>query len=290
MTATIRNPIEWGIDQLRHAAAGFEAAGRALEHVPATLHSPQPRVRRVSLTDLRDALARGAADFGACRSDVVFLCAFYPIAGLLLGRMVFGAQLLPLLFPLVAGFALLGPFAAVGLLEMSRRREYGEEVTWATAFRVVRAPSFAAIVMLGLLLLAIFLLWMGAAALIYRVTLGPALPASFAAFFHDVLATPRGWAMIGVGIGVGFLFAVLVLTISVVSFALLLDRDTGLDTAIATSIRVVTENPRTMAAWAVVIAVGLVIGSLPLLLGLVVVFPILGHATWHLYRTAVARA
>ena len=283
MAETIRNPIEWGIDQLRHAAAGFEAAGRALEHVPATLHSPQPLVRRIGLADLREALIRGAADFGACRSDVIFLCAFYPLAGFVLGRMVFGAHMLPLLFPLVAGFALLGPLAAVGLLEMSRRRESGEEVTWATAFRVVYAPSFAAIVMLGLLLLAIFLLWMGAATLIYRFTLGPALPASLGAFVHDVVATGRGWTMIGVG----FLFAVLVLTISVVSFALLLDRDAGIDTAIATSIRVVTRNPAVMAAWGVVIAVGLVIGSLPLLLGLVVVFPILGHATWHLYRKAV---
>src|SRR5690348_5246282 len=288
MAETIRNPIEWGIDQLRHAAAGFEAAGRALEHVPATLRSPQPVVRRIGLADLRDALARGAADFGACRSDVIFLCAFYPLAGLVLGRMVFGTQMLPLLFPLVAGFALLGPLAAVGLLEMSRGRENGEAVTWATAFRVVRAPSFAAIVVLGLLLLAIFLLWMGAAALIYRFTLGPALPASLGGFVHDAIATPHGWAMIGIGIGVGFLFAVLVLTISVVSFALLLDRDAGLDTAIATSIRVVTENPGVMAAWGVVIAAGLVIGSLPLLLGLVVVFPILGHATWHLYRKVVA--
>lgn len=287
MAETIRNPIEWGIDQLRHAAAGFEAAGRALEHVPATLHSPQPLVRRIGLADLREALIRGAADFGACRSDVIFLCAFYPLAGFVLGRMVFGAHMLPLLFPLVAGFALLGPLAAVGLLEMSRRRESGEEVTWATAFRVVYAPSFAAVVMLGLLLLAIFLLWMGAATLIYRFTLGPALPASLGAFVHDVVATGRGWTMIGVGIGVGFLFAVLVLTISVVSFALLLDRDAGIDTAIATSIRVVTRNPAVMAAWGVVIAVGLVIGSLPLLLGLVVVFPILGHATWHLYRKAV---
>ncbi|HKR18622.1 MAG TPA: DUF2189 domain-containing protein [Stellaceae bacterium] len=287
MAETIRNPIEWGIDQLRHAAAGFEAAGRALEHVPATLHSPVPMVRRIGLADLRDALIRGAADFGACRSDVIFLCAFYPLAGFVLGRMVFGAHMLPLLFPLVAGFALLGPLAAVGLLEMSRRRESGEKVTWATAFRVVYAPSFAAIVMLGLLLLAIFLLWMGAAALIYRFTLGPALPASPGAFVHDVFSTGHGWAMIGVGIGVGFLFAVLVLTISVVSFALLLDRDAGIDTAVATSIRVVTQNPAVMTAWGAVIAVGLVIGSLPLLLGLVVVFPILGHATWHLYRKAV---
>jgi len=289
MAETIRNPIEWGVDQLRHAAAGFGAAGRALEHIPETLHSPRPRVRRIDLTDLRDALVRGADDFGACRSDVIFLCAFYPLAGIVLGRMVFGVHLLPLLFPLVAGFALLGPMAAVGLLEMSRRREQGEPVTWATAFRVVRAPSFAAIVMLGLLLLAIFLLWMGAAALIYRATLGPALPASFGGFVHDVFATPQGWTMIGVGIGVGFVFAVLVLTISIVSFALLLDRDAGIDTAVSTSIRVVRENPGPMAVWGVVTASGLVIGSLPLLLGLVVVFPILGHATWHLYRKVVWR-
>ena len=287
MAETIRNPIEWGVDQLRHAAAGFGAAGRAIEHIPATLHSPQPRVRTIGFADLRDALQRGAEDFGACRSDVIFLCAFYPLAGIVLGRLVFGAHLLPLLFPLVVGFALLGPLAAVGLLEMSRRRERGEKVTWATAFRVVRAPSFAAIVMLGLLLLAIFAVWMGAAALIYLITLGPALPSAVGSFVHNVVATPRGWTMIALGIGVGFLFAVLVLTISVVSFALLLDRDAGVDTAISTSVRVVTRNPGVAAAWGLIIAVGLVIGSLPLLLGLVIVFPILGHATWHLYRKAV---
>jgi uncharacterized membrane protein len=289
MTETIRNPIEWGVDQLRHTAAGFGAAGRALEHIPEALHSPRPRVRRIGWTDLGDALRQGAEDFGACRSDVIFLCAFYPLAGVVLGRLVFGAHLLPLLFPLVAGFALLGPLAAVGLLEMSRRRERGAPVTWATAFGVVQAPSFAAIVMLGLLLLAIFVVWMGAAALIYRVTLGPALPASLGGFLHSVFATGQGWAMIGIGIGVGFLFAVLVLSVSVVSFALLLDRDAGLDTAVSTSVRVVAENPATMAAWGLIIAAGLVVGSLPLLLGLVVVFPILGHATWHLYRKAVWR-
>jgi uncharacterized membrane protein len=130
---------------------------------------------------------------------------------------------------------------------------------------------------------------MGAAALIYRVTLGPALPASLGGFLHSVFATGQGWAMIGIGIGVGFLFAVLVLSVSVVSFALLLDRDAGLDTAVSTSVRVVAESPATMAAWGLIIAAGLVVGSLPLLLGLVVVFPILGHATWHLYRKAVWR-
>ena len=290
MADTIRNPVEWSADQVRQAAAGMGVAGRSLSHIPETLHSPAPAVRRIAISDLWDALARGLADFAACRSDVIFLCAFYPLAGIVLARLVFGAGFIQLIFPLVAGFALLGPSAAVGLLEMSRRRERGENVTWATPFAVTRAPSFPAIVMLGLLLLAIFAAWLGAAALIYHLTFGSALPTSMSAFAQEVFTTSRGWALIVVGVFIGFLFALLVLTISVVSFALLLDRDTGIDTAVATSVRAVRNNPVSMAVWGMIIAGGLVIGSAPLLLGLIFVFPILGHATWHLYRKTVAPA
>lgn len=286
---TIRNPIEWGVDQLRHAAAGFGAAGRKVRHVEERLHAPPPAIRRIAVADLWDTLVRGAEDFGVVRSDVIFLCAFYPLAGLLLWKVVYGAGMVHMLFPLVAGFALLGPLASVGLLEMSRMRERGEMATFATAFRVVHAPSFAAIVMLGLLLLAIFLVWLGAAALIYRFTFGSTPLGSLGNFVHAVFATPQGWSMIVIGVGVGFLFAALVFVISVVSFALLLDRDTGLDAAISTSIRVVAENPGPMAVWGMLIAAGLVVGALPLFIGLIVILPILGHASWHLYRKVVAR-
>lgn len=289
MAETIRNPIEWGVDQLRHAAAGFGAAGRKVRHVEERLHEPAPAVRRIAVGDLWDALRRGAQDFGVIRSDVIFLCAFYPLAGLLLWKVVYGAGMVQMLFPLVAGFALLGPLASVGLLEMSRVRERGEMATLATAFRVVHAPSFAAIVMLGILLLLIFAAWLGAAALIYRFTLGPNLPGSLGHFLHTALTTAPGRSMIVIGVGVGFLFAALVFVISVVSFALLLDRDTGLDAAVSTSIRVVAENPGPMAVWGMVIVAGLVVGTLPLFIGLIVVLPILGHASWHLYRKAVAR-
>jgi len=287
MAATIRNPIEWCADQLRHLADGFGATGRALGHVPETMHSPLPAVRRIGVADLKYALARGFDDFGACRTDVVFLCAFYPIVGIVLGRFIFGTGMLPLLFPLAGGFALIGPLAAVGLIEISRRREQGAPVNWATAFDVLRSPSIGAIALLGFLLMAIFLLWLFAADTTYRFTLGPAEPESLAGFAHDVFTTAPGWALIGIGIGVGFLFALLVLVISVVSFALLLDREAGLDTAIRTSVRVVAANPATMALWGLIIAAGLVLGSLPLFLGLVVVMPTLGHATWHLYRRVV---
>jgi len=285
----IRNPAEWAVDQLRTAEQAVERAGHSLRRPPETRDAPLPAVRRIEFADLRDVLAKGLSDFGAYRSDVIFLCIIYPLAGLLLVWQTFGYDMLPLIFPLASGFALIGPVAAVGLYEISRRREQGVDTTWADAFGVVRAPSFGAIFLLGLLLLAIFLLWLAVAQAIYVVTLGPEPPASIGSFVRDVFTTGAGWAMIVVGVGVGFLFALLVLTISVVSFPLLLDRDVGLYTAVATSVRAVLANPVPMAAWGLIVAGGLVIGSIPVLLGLIVVMPVLGHATWHLYRKVVPR-
>jgi len=286
---TIRNPVEWSVDQFRHAASAVESAGRVGRRTRENLHSPAPAVRRIGVADLGLALARGYDDFTAYRTDVIFLCVIYPLVGLVLARLAFGYDLLPLIFPLASGFALVGPFAAVGLNEMSRRREAGMAVAWADAFGVFRSPSFGAIVLLGLVLMAIFLLWLLAAEAIYQITLGPAPPASVGGFVYDVLATPAGWSMIGLGVGVGFLFALLALAISVVSFPLLLDREVGFDTAVLTSIRAVLTNPGPMTAWGLIVAGGLVIASIPFFLGLIIVMPVLGHATWHLYRLIVPR-
>jgi len=283
----IRNPAEWSVDQLKTANQAVGRAGHSLRRPVEARDAPLPAVRRIELADLWDVLVRGLSDLGAYRADVVFLCIVYPVAGLVLVWLTFGYQMLPLVFPLASGFALIGPVAAVGLYEISRRREQGVDITWADAFGVVRAPAFGAIVVLGLVLLAIFLLWLAAAYAIYLVTLGPEPPASIGSFVQDVFTTSAGWALIVVGVGVGFLFALLVLTISVVSFPLLLDRDVGLYTAVATSIRVVVANPGPMAVWGLIVAGGLAIGSIPLLLGLILVMPVLGHATWHLYRKVV---
>ena len=284
---TIRNPVEWGVDQVKHAAQAVEQAGQAVRQAQGELHSPAPSIARISTADLKQVLMAGLDDFAASRTDVVVLCLVYPVLGLILVRLASGHQMLPLLFPLASGFALVGPFAALGLYEMSRRREQGVAIGWADAFGVIYAPAIAAIVLLGVVLVAIFLLWLVAAEAIYMLTLGPAAPASAAGFIHDVFMTRAGWTMIAVGIGVGFLFAVVVLAIGAVSFPLLLDRAAGLDTAVATSVHAVLANPGPMALWGLIVAGGLVIGSIPFLLGLVIVMPVLGHATWHLYRRLV---
>ena len=282
----IRNPVEWSLDQLRSAGWGLEIlfAARARRDDGGAV----PAIRHIGAADIREALAKGVDDFMAFRDDVVLICVIYPVVGLVLARLAFGYALLPLVFPMASGFALVGPFAAVLLYEMSRRRERGFDTNWGDAFLVLRSPALGAILGLGLVLMALFLLWLGAAWAIYSATLGPAPPASIGSFVRDVLTTERGWAMIVIGIGVGFLFAVLSLSISVVSFPLLIDREVGLATAVRTSVKAVIENPTAMALWGFVVASGLVLGSIPVFIGLIVVMPALGHATWHLYRKVVA--
>ena len=266
----IRNSIEWGADQLR-------------------LDALRPAVHRIRAAELRGILARGFADFGAYRSDVIFLCVLYPLLGLVIERLAFGYEMLPLLFPIASGFALVGPIAALGLCEMSRRREQGGEISWAAVFGVFRAPSFGAIAVLGFALVGLYLAWLFAAETIYRVTLGPEPPDSIQAFFHEIFTTGAGWTMIGLGIGVGFLFAVLAFAISAIAFPLLLDRKVGVGTAIWTSVRAVAMNLVPMVLWGMIVAAGLVIGAIPLFVGLTIVLPVLGHATWHLYRRLVPR-
>jgi uncharacterized membrane protein len=246
-----------------------------------------PVVRRISFTDLRDALAKGIDDFKAMPSHALFLCVIYPVIGMLLGAVMFGYGLIPLAYPLVAGFALLGPLAAIGLYDLSRRRELGLPTDLSSSFEIIHLPSFGAIVALGLLLMAIFLLWLAMANWIYVANIGSAPMPSMSAFIDRILTTPEGFRVIVLGNAAGFVFALVVLTISVVSFPLLLDRDVGAIEAVLTSYRAVRKNPIVMAAWGLIVAASLLVGSLPFLLGLTVVMPVLGHSTWHLYRKVV---
>ena len=250
-------------------------------------HDP-PAVRRIGIPDLRDALARGYADFMATPTQLIFLGVIYPLVGLVAARAASGGPLLPLFYPMVAGLSLMGPVAALGIYELSRRREQGEEVSWLNAFDVLRSPAIGSIAALGLLLCAIFVAWLIAAQAVYQMTMGRLpTPDSVGEFAGQVLGTPEGRNLILLGNGVGFLFAVVVLTLTVVSFPMLLDRNVGVATAVRTSVRAVVANPAAMAAWGLIVAVLLLLGCLPAFVGLAVVMPLLGHATWHLYRKVV---
>ena len=247
-----------------------------------------PVIRTIGLSDLYQALRLGWEDFKAVPSHAIILCVIYPVLGLVLARTVLGYSVLPLLFPLAAGFALLGPFAALGLYELSRRRERGEQASAWDALDVLRSPSFGAMLGLGTLLFALFVTWVATAQEIYVAAFGYEAAAGIPDFARRVLTTPQGWWLIVVGCGVGFLFAVVALCVSVVSFPLMLDRHAGAGDAMVTSLRAVARNPVPMAAWGLIVAVLLVAGSLPFFLGLAVVIPLLGHATWHLYRKVIA--
>jgi uncharacterized membrane protein len=246
-----------------------------------------PVIRTIGLSDLHRALQLGWEDFKAVPSHAIILCVIYPVLGLVLARLVHGYSVLPLLFPLAAGFALIGPFAALGLYEMSRRRENGQPATAWNAMEVFQSPSFGAMLGLGTLLLALFVVWIMTAQAVYTAAFGYEIAANVPDFATRILTTSQGWWLIIVGCGVGFLFALVSLCVSVVSFPIMLDRHTGAGEAMVTSLRAVAKNPVPMAAWGLIVTLLLVVGTLPFFLGLAVVIPLLGHATWHLYRQVI---
>jgi uncharacterized membrane protein len=249
----------------------------------------EPAVRAIGVADLRDAIRKGLEDFNAVPTHVAILGIIYAVLGLILFRLAFGYDVLHLIYPMLAGFALIGPFAAIFFYQLSRRREQGLDVSPAHLVEVFRSPSIGAIFRLGVVLTLIFLAWVGAAQLMYVQIMGGKVPASFADFLSEVLTTPAGHQLILVGNTVGFVFALVVLVISVVSFPMLVDRNVSAATAVRTSVRAVIESPLTMAVWGLIVLGSLILGALPLFFGLAVIIPVLGHATWHLYRKTVSR-
>jgi len=247
-----------------------------------------PVVRRIGFSDLTEALQQGWDDFKVWPTHAIFLCIIYPLVGLVLGGMALGYAVLPILFPLAAGFALLGPVAALMMYELSRRREMGEPPSIRAALGVIRSPGFPAIVAIGLMLMGLFLLWLGIARQLYQSLFGVfAAPDAIGPFLRQIFTTQAGWELMIYGNAIGFVFALVAFCLTVISFPMLLDRDVGAATALMTSVRAVLVNPVVMAAWGLIVAVLLVIGSLPAFIGLAVVMPVLGHATWHLYRKVV---
>jgi uncharacterized membrane protein len=248
--------------------------------------STLPEIRRISLADLGTALRRGWADFLATPTQLMFLCVLYPLIGLVAGTLAAGGEVMHLFYPMAAGFALVGPIAALGLYEISRRRERGEPAQWTNVFDVLRSPAIGAIFLLGAGLLVLFMAWLWAADAIYAHTLGRV--GARVDTLEALFGTAEGQRLIWIGNLVGLGFAAVVLVLTALSFPMLLDRDGGVLRAVATSAKAFAVNPVPMAAWGLIVAGLLLAGSIPLFIGLAVVLPVLGHATWHLYRLVVA--
>ena len=284
MVKVIGNPIGWGLEALVH---GTRTAGDAVGHI-GSHERIEPVICRITMWHLGQALRRGFDDFVALRSDVMFLVLIYPVVGITLAAVAFQASLVHLLFPLLAGFALIGPITGIGLYEMSKRRAAGQPTSLGDALGAFRRDTLPPILALGAYLVVIFAIWIYLADRIHAVTLGPALTATPVDFFAAVLTTEAGWQMVGLGTLTGFVLAAVVLVSTLVSFQMLVDRPVGLPAAVVTSLRVARRNPVVVAAWGAIIAGLLVLAAIPALIGLIVVLPVLGHASWHFYRAAVS--
>lgn len=242
-----------------------------------------PRINTISVQDVRDALGQGIVDFREMPRHTLFLVPIYAVVCLLLIMATFDYDIVQLAFPFCAGLTLVGPFAAVGLYELSRRREQGLDTSWWHMFKVSSSGSPGSLLLLGVTLLAAFLLWLAAAHAVYALTFGD-VRLSLGAFAGELFTTGHGWALIIVGNAVGAVFALVIFMLTVVSFPMLVDRRVSAWTAVKTSIAAVLANPRPMLTWGLIVAVALALGCLPIFVGLALVLPVLGHATWHLYR------
>jgi len=249
----------------------------------------RPVIRRVDQGDLSWALAEGWKDFKEKRGELIVLALIYPIVGLLVAAITFNDRLLPMFFPLVAGMSILGPAVASGFYELARRRESGLESSWRHFLDPLRGRSRTPLAFLTTGLAALFLGWLIVASLVYAATIGVDRPAGISEFLSQLFTSPEGWTMIAVGNGAGFAFAVATLTLTLVSFPMVVDKPVDAATAIMTSIRAVTENPKAAASWGLRVAGLLFLGCLPMFVGLAVVLPVLGYATWHLYTRLVER-
>lgn len=246
------------------------------------------RINRIHLTDLWQSLKEGYDDFNHKPSFGVFLTVIYPLFAVLVTLFLVGGDLLYLAFPVVAGLTLLGPVVSVGLFELSRRREQGLPLRWRNAFEFVHTSAFAPILALSVIMMLLYVAWLYMAQFLYFGRFGMDPPATLGAFLGELVTTQRGIALAIYGNGIGFLFAFTALAISAIAFPLLLDKPVTSLTAISASVRAVTANLWVMAVWGLVVVALLVVGAALLLVGLAAVLPILGHATWHLYRKVVA--
>ncbi|WP_380055374.1 DUF2189 domain-containing protein [Falsihalocynthiibacter sp. SS001] len=246
--------------------------------------SEAPQIGRVTLAELRTSIAMGISDFRRAPLFGIFFSSFYVICGLILS--LSGAGTFAWTLVLSLGFPLVAPFAAVGLYEVSRRLDVGEPLTWSGVVGVVWRERGRQVPWVGAILVLIFLFWSFFAHMSLAMFFG-SMTLTNVSTSWEVFQTFQGRSLIAFEVIVGGLVALLVYALTVVSLPLLLDRELDFVTAMLISIQTVSKNRTVLLIWAGIIAISLFVAMLPYFLGLLVVLPVLGHATWHLYRRAL---
>ncbi|AXS40524.1 DUF2189 domain-containing protein [Breoghania sp. L-A4] len=253
---------------------------------PVQGRTPPIVINTITTADIGAALSAGFRDFTAAPVYGLFFGGFYAVAGWLILGVLFFLDLHFMAYPLAAGFALVAPFVASGVYEVSRRQERGLPLSWSAVFGAIGASGRRDLGWMAVVTTFTLVIWIEIATVIYLVFFG-LRPLDWGSLMTAVTSTANGLIFLGLGNLAGALLGITVFAISVVSFPLLLDRDIDFVTAMITSVRSVIENPRPMLFWAVLIAAGLALSLLSLFVGLFIVLPVLGHASWHVYRKLI---
>ena len=247
----------------------------------------QPKILKISVSDVMHAVGQGFSDFTKKPSHYIFAILIAPVICYAMYLVALDRQTVQHLFPLLGGFALLGPMLGLFLYEMSRTIELNLNPSWGQVLKVKSNPAIPAIIALSIMLFGLFLLWLLTADTLYEFLYSSEYPASVIEFLNEIIGTKRGWTLIICGNIIGFCFALFALSTTVIAFPLLLDRDVGLICAIETSLKAMKANTLPLLTWGVIVVIGLLLGLAFFVVGLIVIFPIFGHATWHIYRKVI---
>lgn len=249
--------------------------------------STMPPVHALTAADIREALMQGFDDFRRAPLFGLFFAGVYVVGGLIIVQSLFVWQQSWMIYPVAIGFPLIGPFAAAGLYEVSRRLQAGEPLAWNAILSSVRIQGSREFSWMAFVILFIFWIWMYQIRLLVAIILGRMSFSTLDKFLDVVLHTPEGWLFLAVGHVVGAVLALILFSVTVVSIPMLMERNVDFVTAMVTSVKAVFASPVVMLGWGVIVTLAVMVSMVPAFLGLLVTLPVLGHATWHIYKKAV---
>ena len=259
----------------------------AKEKQPVESGYKMPEVRAMQVSDLQAALCNGISDFRRAPLFGLFFAAFYVLGGLFIVQSLFVWDQSWMIYPVAIGFPIIGPFAAVGLYEVSRRLQNGQPLVWRDIIGVVRSQSGKELSWMAFVVLFVFWVWMYQIRLLIAIILGRMSFSGLDGFMDVVFGTQQGIIFLAFGHVIGAFLSLVLFSITVVSIPLLLDRDVDFITAMITSVKAVFASPVVMLGWGIIVTLSVIAAMIPAFLGLFLVLPVLGHATWHIYQKAV---